>query len=96
MKVVKDGEAEQTELPGVERPVDVQLENVIRLIKSKTEDATQAAQEKKKAQDKGRELLREKDMPEYTSVKQGFTLKRNDREGVKLQHYTPPKPKREE
>lgn len=86
------GKAEQMDVPGTEREVDQQLENAIRNIKSKTETATQAANEKRKAHDKGRELLREKGLELYVSEKQGFTLRANDREAVKLEVWHPPKP----
>lgn len=88
--------AEQTEIPGTEREVNQKLENVIRKIKSKTEEATLASNEKRKAQDEGREKLREENMSEYVSEKQGFVLRSNDREGVKLQHWSPPKPSKPE
>jgi hypothetical protein len=85
-------DAEQIEVPGTEREVDQQLENVIRLIKSKTEAATMAANEKRKAQDRGSALLREKDLDLYVSEKQGLTLRRSDKEAVKLEVWHPPKP----
>ncbi len=84
--------AVQDEIPGTERPVDQQLENAIRRIKSKNEAATEARNEVKKAKDSGVALLKEKELESYTSEKQGFTLKRNDKEDVKLEHWSPPKP----
>ena len=87
--------SEQIEVPGTEREVDTQMENAIRTIKSKTEDATQAAKEKRKAKDKGIGLLQEKGLKEYVSEKQGFVLRRNDKEDVKMSVWTPPKPKAE-
>lgn len=83
---------EQSEIPGTEREVDAQLENAIRRIKSKNEAATEARNEVKKAKDNGVELLKEKKLESYTSEKQGFTLRRNDKEDVKLEHWSPPKP----
>lgn len=84
--------AEQMEVPGTEREVNEKLEKAIRKIKAKTEEATVAANEKRKAHDSGREVLREEGLDEYVSEKQGFVLRSNDREGIKLQHWTPPKP----
>lgn len=83
---------EQIEVPGTEREVDDQCENVIRRIKSKVEAVTEARNEKKKADDRGQELLAEKKLDFYVSEKQGFKLVRTNKEGVKLQHWTPPKP----
>lgn len=91
MKVVK---GEQQEIPGTERPIDPQLENAIRAIKSKNEARTEAGNELKKAKDKGQTLLEEKDLPEYISEKQGFRLVRRDKSDVKLEHWSPPKPPR--
>lgn len=86
------GRGEQIEVPGTEREVDEQLENVIRRIKSKVEAMTEARNEKKKADDRGQELLAEKKLPYYVSEKQGFKLVATNKEGVKLEHWSPPKP----
>jgi hypothetical protein len=84
--------AEQTEIPGTEREVDTQLENAIRNIKAKTEAVTEARNEKKKAEDKGQQLLAEKQLEVYVSEKQRFKLVATKKEGVKLEHWEPPAP----
>jgi hypothetical protein len=84
--------AEQTTIPGTDRETDTQLENAIRNIKSKTEAVTEARNEKKKAEDRGQELLKEKALPFYVSEKQRFKLVATSKEGVKLEHWEPPAP----
>lgn len=88
--------ADQVEIPGTEREVDTQLENAIRQIKSKTESVTEARNEKVKAEDRGQVLLAEKKLPFYVSEKQGFKLVATNKEGVKLEHWSPPKPPKAE
>lgn len=83
---------EQLDVPGTEREVDSQMEDVIRRIKSKTEAVTQARNEKKKAEDRGQELLTEKELPHYVSEKQRFKLVATKKEGVKLEPWEPPAP----
>lgn len=88
----KADKPEQIHIEGTERPTDQQLENAIRAIKGKTEARTEAGNELKKAKDKGQSLLEEKELPEYISEKQGFKLVKRNRDDVKLEHWTPPRP----
>lgn len=80
----------QTDVPGTERKKIAKLEKVMEELDDARKAKTRASNKHKEAEQRAIDALKAEELPEYTSLDLGMTIKVDDTVHAKLSPYKPP------
>ncbi len=81
----------QTELAGIERPVNKKIENAMQVLSDKKKAKTKSNNAHKDAEARVIDVMKDEKVDSYTSVDLGLTIEIDATEKAKLSAYHPPK-----